>query len=73
MVLDGGEWSASPTGCFIPRERAPCTHLIGGWVSPRGNLDAAEEREVSVPIGVEPQLPGHPAHSLVTTDFQCYL
>jgi hypothetical protein len=29
--LDGGEWSASRPDRFIPRERAPGTHWIGGW------------------------------------------
>jgi hypothetical protein len=36
--LDGGEWSASRPGCFPPRESAPGTHLIGGWVGPRASL-----------------------------------
>jgi hypothetical protein len=40
--LDGGEWSASRTGRFTPRKRAPGTHWIGGWVGPRAVLD--EER-----------------------------
>jgi hypothetical protein len=39
-VLDGGEWSASHLGRFIPRERAPGSHWIGGWVGPRASLDA---------------------------------
>jgi hypothetical protein len=34
-ALDGGDWSASRPGRFTPRERAPGTHWIGGWVSPR--------------------------------------
>jgi hypothetical protein len=38
-ALDGGEWSASRTGRFTPRERAPDTHWIGGWVGPRAGLD----------------------------------
>jgi len=37
-ALDGGEWSASrPVRC-IPRDRAPVTHWIGGWVGPRAVL-----------------------------------
>jgi hypothetical protein len=28
-ALDGGEWSASRPGRFIPRGRAPGTHWIG--------------------------------------------
>jgi hypothetical protein len=39
-ALDGGEWSASWSGCFTPRERAPGTHWIRGWVGPRAVLDA---------------------------------
>jgi len=31
-ALDGGEWSASRPVRFTPRERAPGTHWIGGWV-----------------------------------------
>jgi hypothetical protein len=29
-ALDGGEWPASHSGHFTPRERAPGTHWIGG-------------------------------------------
>jgi hypothetical protein len=36
-ALDGGEWSTSRPGCFTP-----CTHWIGGWVGPRGGLDAVK-------------------------------
>jgi hypothetical protein len=39
-ALDGGEWSASRPGRFIPRERAPGTSCWGGWVGPRAGLDA---------------------------------
>jgi hypothetical protein len=39
-ALDGGEWSASRPGRFTPRQRAPRTHWIGGWVGPRAVLDA---------------------------------
>jgi len=31
-ALDVGEWSASRPGRFIPREKVPLTHWIGGWV-----------------------------------------
>jgi hypothetical protein len=37
-ALDGGEWSASRPGRFTPRERAPGTDWIGGWVGPRAVL-----------------------------------
>jgi hypothetical protein len=39
-ALDGGEWLASRPRRFTPRERAPGTHWIGGWVGPRAVLDA---------------------------------
>jgi hypothetical protein len=43
-ALDGGEWSASRPGCFSPREGAPSTHWIGGWVGPRAGLDVVSKR-----------------------------
>jgi hypothetical protein len=42
-TLDGGEWSASHPGYFTPRERAPSTHWIGGWVGPRYGLDILQK------------------------------
>jgi hypothetical protein len=38
-ALVGDKWSASPPGRFIPRERTPGTHYIGGWVDSRAGLD----------------------------------
>jgi hypothetical protein len=46
-ALDGGEWSASRPSRFTPRERAPGTHWIGGWVGPRAVLDAVLKRKKS--------------------------
>jgi hypothetical protein len=43
--LDGGEWSTSRLGRFTPRERAPSTHWIRGWVGPIVGLDAVEKRK----------------------------
>jgi hypothetical protein len=43
-AVDGGEWSASPPGRFIPRERVPATHWIGGWVDPRAGLDTVVKK-----------------------------
>jgi hypothetical protein len=43
-ILDlGTRWerSASNPGLFTPREKAPSTHWIGGWVVPRAVLDTA--------------------------------
>jgi hypothetical protein len=48
-ALDGGEWSASRPGRFIPRERAPFTHWIGGWVGLRAGLDAVAKRKIPSP------------------------
>jgi hypothetical protein len=48
-ALDVGEWSASRPGRFIPRERAPGTLWIGGWVGPRAVLDAVVKRK-HIPI-----------------------
>jgi hypothetical protein len=48
-ALDGGELSASHAGCFTPRERAPDTHWIGGWVGPRAVLDAVVRRKIPSP------------------------
>jgi hypothetical protein len=46
LALDGGEWSASRPGRFTPRERAPGTHWIGGWVGHRAILDAVVKRKI---------------------------
>jgi hypothetical protein len=48
-ALDGDEWSASHPGRFTPRERAPGTHWIGGWVGPRAVLDAVVKRKILSP------------------------
>jgi hypothetical protein len=49
LALDGGEWSASHPGHFTPRERAPGTHWIGGWVGPRAVLDPVVKRKIPSP------------------------
>jgi hypothetical protein len=48
-ALDGGERSASRPCRFTPRERAPGTHTIGGWVGPRACLDAVVMRKIFSP------------------------
>jgi hypothetical protein len=48
-ALDGGEWSASRPGRFTPRERAPGTHWIGGWVGSRAVVDAVMKRKIPSP------------------------
>jgi len=39
LALDGGEWSASRSGRFTPRDRSTSIHWIGGWVGPRASVD----------------------------------
>jgi hypothetical protein len=46
-ALDGGEWSASSSGNFTPKERALGTHWIGGWVGSRAVLDAVVKKNLS--------------------------
>jgi hypothetical protein len=46
-----------------PRERAPATHWIGGWVGPRAGLDAWWWRE-KFPAPTRTQTPDHPACGL---------
>jgi hypothetical protein len=57
-VLDGGEWSASRPSRFTPRERVPGNHWIGGWLGPRGGLDAMVKK-FPIPAGT----PDHPVRS----------
>jgi hypothetical protein len=40
------EWSASRPGRFTPRERAPVTHWIWGWVGSIASLDAVVKWEI---------------------------
>jgi hypothetical protein len=44
-ALYGGERSVSRPGCCTSGIRAPSTHLIGGWLSPRDVLDGVVERK----------------------------
>jgi len=44
-ALDGGEWSPSRPGRFIPGVRAPSTHCVGGWAGSRAELDAVAKRK----------------------------
>jgi hypothetical protein len=49
---------------LYPRETAPSTHWIGGWVGPRAGLDAVVKRKIPSPCGE--WNPGRSARSLVT-------
>jgi hypothetical protein len=49
-ALLGGEWSASRPCRFTPKERAPVTHWIGGWVGPRaGTSDMSRWQFLTLP------------------------
>jgi hypothetical protein len=52
-ALVGGGWSASRRGRFIPGERTPGTHWIGGWVNPRAGLNDLEKRKFLTLSGLE--------------------
>jgi hypothetical protein len=68
-ALSGGEWSVSRPGRFTPRERAPGTNWIWGWVEPRAGMDDVEK--ILDPTGTRTLTPrssspytdhGNPAH-----------
>jgi hypothetical protein len=45
-------WVAASHPCrFIPGERAPGTHWIGGWLGPRVGLDAEKRKKIIAPTG----------------------
>jgi len=48
-AVDVGEWSASRSGRFIPREKAPSIHWIGGWVGPTAVLNMVVKRKIPSP------------------------
>jgi hypothetical protein len=48
-ALDGGECSTSRPGRFTPKERAPGTYWIRGWVGSRAGLDAVVKRKILSP------------------------
>jgi hypothetical protein len=62
-AIVGGEWSASHPCRYIPGERAPGTHWIGGWVGPRAGLDEVEKRKFLTLWGLELRPLGLPARS----------
>jgi hypothetical protein len=69
-ALDGGEWSASHSARFTPRERAAGTHWIGGLVGPRAVLDAVVKRKIpEVLIHVIKEV-GLKANTCLTTRIQ---
>jgi hypothetical protein len=63
LVLGIIWWSTSRPGRFTPRERAPATHWIGGWVDLRAGLDDLEKIKLLTPPGLELRPLGRPARS----------
>jgi hypothetical protein len=51
-----GEWSTSRPGRFTPGEMAPGTHWRGGWVGPRGSLDAGNRTPAVQSIATSTEL-----------------
>jgi hypothetical protein len=48
-ALDGGWVASFALQLLYPRERAPGTHCIGGWVGPRAILDMVVKRKTPSP------------------------
>jgi hypothetical protein len=67
LAVDGGEWSPSCPGHFIPWERAPGTHQIGGWVGPRAILDVVVKRKIPSPCQES-----NPRTPIIQPVAQCY-
>jgi hypothetical protein len=67
-ALDGFEWSASCPSHFTPRERAPDTHWIGGWVGPHSYSGHGGKEKNSQPLAaeIEPWNPDHPVRTPVS-------
>jgi hypothetical protein len=49
---------------FIPAERDPGTHLIGGWVGPTAGLDAVVKRKKCLPCPCKESNPGEKKRQL---------
>jgi hypothetical protein len=49
-ALGEDEWPASCSFHFTPKESYLGTHLIRGWVDPRGTLDSVEKKQISYPF-----------------------
>jgi hypothetical protein len=55
-AFNGGEWSVSRSGRFIPRETDPGIHWIEGWVGPRACKDGVEKGKSFPLLGFKPRL-----------------
>jgi len=57
-ALDGCEWSALRSNRFTHSQRAPGTHLIGGWVGPCMYVKNPTSFLLAVKLNSFPFLPG---------------
>jgi hypothetical protein len=64
LGIYGGEWSASRPGRALALWKGPLVPIVqeAGW-APEPIWTQAREKIVSPLPGIEPQSPGHPAHS----------
>jgi hypothetical protein len=62
-ALVGGEWLISRPVRFTPRESAPGTDWIGGWVGPRASLGEVTRIKILPLPGLELRPSGRPARS----------
>jgi hypothetical protein len=64
--------SASRSDRFSPREEAPDTHWLRGWVGPKAGLDDVEKRNFLILQGLELRPLGSPARSLKQSELAKY-
>jgi hypothetical protein len=73
LALDEDEWSVSCPSYFTPRERAPHTHWIGGWVGPQSQPGCSGEEKNSQSLpGLKPLII-QPIAQLYTTELSWLL
>jgi hypothetical protein len=70
-ALVWGEWSASWPARFTPREIAPGSHWIEGWVGPRTGLDVEKRKLLTLP-GLEFRPPRPYSQSLYRLHYPGY-
>jgi hypothetical protein len=62
-AINGGEQLVSRPDRVSPGEKAPNSHWIGSWVTPRDGLDAMAKRKTTVPAGSRsPSSSLYPSH-----------